>query len=111
MNISFGQLKYKSEIRNKTEKQAATDDIVVGIIRSAALDRYLSQNLKADIVVTRQKDGNTKISVVSSKNKKPIKVITPLQINNKRFLMNIFKQVEEYVKTCRQQAESLAEEK
>ena len=111
MNISFGQLKYKSEIRNKTEKQAATDDIVGGIIRSAALDRYLSQNLKADIVVTRQKDGNTKIAVVSSDTKKPIHGITPLQINNKRFLMNIFSQVEEYVKICRQQAENLVEGK
>lgn len=111
MNISFGQLIYKSEINKKTEKQCATDDIINGIIRSAALDRYLAQNLNADIIVTRQNDGNTKISVVSSDNKKPISTIAPLQINNKRFLMNIYKQIEEYVTSCRQQAENLVEEK
>ena len=110
MRLSFGQIIHINEIRNKTYKQAATEDIVEGIIRSSALDNYLKSNLKADIMITRQKDGNTKISVVSA-NKKPIKEIKPLQINNKRFLMNIFNQVEEYVKICRQQAENIAEGK
>ena len=110
MKVSFGQIIYKNEIRVKTDKQTATEDIATGIIRASALDHYLKNNLKADIMFIRQKDGNTKISVVSA-SKRPIAGITPLQINNKRFLMNIFNQVEEYAKLCRQQAETLAEKR
>ena len=106
MKVSFGQIISISETRSKTSKQSAIEDVATGILHTSALDTYLRHKLKADILITSKKDGNTQIAIVAA-DKKSLASIPQLNINNKRFLMNIYTQVEDYGKLCKEIAENL----
>ena len=106
MKVSFGQIISISESRSKTSKQSAIEDVATGILHTSALDTYLRHKLKADILITSKEDGSTQIAVVAA-DKKPLVSMPQLKINNKRFLMNICSQVEDYGKLCREVAETL----
>ncbi|MBQ7449977.1 hypothetical protein IJS77_01055 [bacterium] len=105
MNVSFGKIIYKNEIKVKTDKQVATEDVIDGIFSTRIVgfgvpEIILKRKLGADVLVINQKNGNTKIDIVNS-DKKPIGIIPSLQLNNRRFLSRLFEQVEQYANDCR----------
>ena len=104
-NVSFKKVIYNNQIKDLTYKQIATTDVINNILsaknkNNTTLSKEIRKKLYSDILVTNLKDGNTKISIVPCGKKGPRIKIPDLIINNRKFLLEICEQVEQFAANC-----------
>lgn len=120
MKVSFGKILYECELREKTFRQAANEDVIYNVIKpykefssGRPLVSFLKDKLKADIVISHVKDGNTivKLKNCASVKHPPVEnineMVRPFVINPKMPLVSVLSGIEDYLnksieiaKTC-----------
>ena len=106
MQVSFGKIKYENELKAKTDKQQLIEDLVTNYFLSKkgkepSLKTVIKRDLSADILVKHTKDGNTTISLVSTKDKTKLPFIPSLEIPNRLFIFKIGEMIENFGETCK----------